>query len=46
MDDLDRIAAHFGISLLELLSGAQVALEALPPERRTSTARQTALPAA
>lgn len=47
VDDLDGIARHYGISLLELLSGGQVAVEALPRERRaTSTARQVALPAA
>lgn len=46
VDDLDRIAAHFGISLLELLAGTQVALDALPHQRRASTGRQTALPAA
>ena len=46
VDDLDRIANHFGISLLELLSGTQVALDALPRQRRTAAGRQTALPAA
>ncbi|MGW8526991.1 hypothetical protein [Nocardiopsis sp. NPDC055824] len=46
VDDLDRIAGHFQISLLELLSGTQVALDALPHRRRASAGRQTALPAA
>lgn len=47
VDDLDGIAHHYGISILELLSGTQVAVDALPRERLAGAqGRQAALPAA
>ncbi|GAB3214225.1 hypothetical protein GCM10027294_52830 [Marinactinospora endophytica] len=47
VDDLDGIAAHFHITLLELLSGPQAAVEALPRQCHTTPAgSQPALPAA
>ncbi|GAB3738018.1 hypothetical protein [Nocardiopsis nanhaiensis] len=47
VEDLDGIADHFGITLLELLSGIQVAVDSLPRQRLVGEqGRQTTAPAA
>ncbi|MFG3168961.1 helix-turn-helix domain-containing protein [Streptomyces sp. NPDC048200] len=43
LDDCDAVAAHFGIDVLDLLSGPTRASEALPEGRRRSPGRRPAV---